>query len=178
MHEEPVNPVIYVSNSAWNLFDLLVDFIDLNDIPKGPLLLRDIDLEDIVSTSTEHKLETVRDLLERYPELPVVLVGDSGQHDAEIYAQIMTEHPDRIRAIYIRDVDPADDSEYDVRVDEIIERSRDLEVPFLRVRDSSDVAAHAVRIGLLPDSARPGIEVDTELDEQREELGGTLGPNG
>ena len=38
---EAYNPVFYVSNSPWNLYDLLEDFLDVHGIPRGPLLLRD-----------------------------------------------------------------------------------------------------------------------------------------
>ncbi|MFS8137888.1 MAG: phosphatase domain-containing protein, partial [Thermomonas sp.] len=34
------NPIFYVSNSPWNLYDLLEDFFDLNAIPFGPMLMR------------------------------------------------------------------------------------------------------------------------------------------
>ncbi len=42
----PRNPVFYVSSSAWNLYDLLSDFIEVNGIPVGPILLRDLGLDD------------------------------------------------------------------------------------------------------------------------------------
>jgi len=35
------NPIFYVSNSAWNLYTLLLEFLNLQNIPLGPLLLRD-----------------------------------------------------------------------------------------------------------------------------------------
>lgn len=36
------NPFFYVSSSEWNLYDLLVDFCNIQDIPKGPLLLKSL----------------------------------------------------------------------------------------------------------------------------------------
>lgn len=36
------NPVFYVSMSGWNLYDLLEEFLDINDIPPGPLFLNDL----------------------------------------------------------------------------------------------------------------------------------------
>jgi phosphatidate phosphatase APP1 len=35
------NPIFYVSNSPWNLYDLLEDFMDVHGVPAGPLFLRD-----------------------------------------------------------------------------------------------------------------------------------------
>lgn len=164
---ERINPVFYVSNSAWNMWDLLRDFLDLNDLPAGPLLLRDIGFE---ADTSDHKIETIRGLMKRYAKLPAILVGDSGQHDAEIYARVATEYPTRVKAIYVRDVDPDEPSDYDANVDRIIERSRDLGVPFLRVAHSADIASHAASIGLLPASEIDDVEGDVQRDKRRETL--------
>jgi phosphatidate phosphatase APP1 len=164
---ERVNPIFYVSNSAWNMWDLLRDFLDLNDLPAGPLLLRDIGPE---GDTSDHKIESIRSLMERLRPLPAILVGDSGQHDAEVYARIATEFPDRVQAIYIRDVDPDDPSDYDAGVDRIIEKSRQVGVPFLRVAHSADIAEHAATIGLLPGSEIDDVEADLRRDEGRETL--------
>ena len=43
-------------------------------------------------------------LLGRYPTLPFILLGDSGQTDPEIYTEVVLHYPGRIRAVYIRDV--------------------------------------------------------------------------
>lgn len=40
------NPFFYLSNSPWNLYDYLISFLDKHNFPKGPLLLRDIGLEN------------------------------------------------------------------------------------------------------------------------------------
>jgi len=160
-----VNPVIYLSNSSWNMYDLLRDFIDLNDLPRGPLLLRDIGRE---ADSDNHKTETLSNLFRRYEHLPVVLIGDSGQHDAAYYSSIAAKYPDRVKAIYIRDIDPAENSEYDVKIDAIIHRNEQNGVPFVRVQSSVQIAEHAVNIGLLPEGALASIEEDTKKDKARE----------
>src|SRR5687768_5244630 len=41
-HEK--NPVFYVSSSPWNIYDVICEFMDLQKIPRGPLLLRDWDI--------------------------------------------------------------------------------------------------------------------------------------
>lgn len=168
---DPVNPIVYLSNSAWNMYDLLRDFLDLNDLPRGPLLLRDIGVGQILSRAkNHHKIDSLRALFSRYPDLPVILIGDSGQHDAELYALAAEEHPDRVRAIYIRDVDPDQDSPYDSKVNAIIDRSQRLGVPFLRVRDSADVARDVIRLGLLPESILAEVEQEVAVDRQRKPL--------
>lgn len=103
------NPIFYASSSAWNMYDLFAKFMDFNGIPKGPILLRDIELSlaNWLSFDHEsHKLENILPLLERYPNLPFLLIGDSGQQDAEIYSTIAEEHPGRVLGILIRDVVP------------------------------------------------------------------------
>ncbi|MDB4878925.1 MAG: hypothetical protein JWL60_371 [Gemmatimonadetes bacterium] len=101
------NPVFYVSSSPWNLYDVIAEFMELQRIPAGPILLRDWDVNFGAMAATrhfEHKSAAIREILGAYPALPFILIGDTTQHDPEIYAQVVRDFPDRIRAIYIRDV--------------------------------------------------------------------------
>jgi phosphatidate phosphatase APP1 len=110
LHQD-VNPVFYVSSSPWNVYDVLLQFLELNTIPMGPLLLRDWGLsadEILPSNHVKHKLSTIRQILQTYPDLPFLLMGDSGQEDPEIYKQIVKDYPSRILGIYIRDVPGAE----------------------------------------------------------------------
>lgn len=100
-------PVFYVSSSPWNLFDMLTDFLELQQIPEGPLFLRDFGVDEGklgTGTHGDHKYLTIKKLLEDYPQLSFVLIGDSGQQDMEIYRRLGEDFKDRIAAIYIRDV--------------------------------------------------------------------------
>lgn len=166
-----LNPVFYVSNSGWNLYDLLRHFVEINDLPPGPLLLRDLGLNDRHRSSRTHKSETVRRLLERYPSLPAVLIGDSGQHDAELYADIAKSFPGRILAIYIRDVDPGVESPYDLKVDAVFDGFSGAEVPMVRAEDSRAFAEHMQSIGLLPDQSSGSVAGSAIRDEQRGRVG-------
>lgn len=165
--DEAVNPIVYVSNSGWNMYDLLRDFMDLNDLPKGPLLLRDLGFG---SDTSDHKIETITRVVKRYDPLPVIFIGDSGQHDAEIYADVAARFPDRTTAIYIRDVDPDEDSEFDEQTDRIIEQFRSRDIPFTRVADSNAIAADLVDLGHLPTSAIDTVSSAVETDRGRETL--------
>jgi phosphatidate phosphatase APP1 len=101
------NPLFYVSSSPWNLYDLLVEFLEVNDIPLGPLLLRDWGISDnelLATGHAGHKLQAIKQILDTYPTLPFLLIGDSGQEDPEIYSEVVAQYPGRILAIYIRDV--------------------------------------------------------------------------
>jgi phosphatidate phosphatase APP1 len=105
------NPIFYVSSSPWNLYDLFERFLVLHDIPLGPILLKDLGLDAtkwLTGGHDGHKLEQIETVLSTYPQMPFILVGDSGQRDAEIYAAAASRHPGRIAAIYIRDVTPAE----------------------------------------------------------------------
>lgn len=104
------NPVFYVSSSPWNLFDVLAEFLELKGIPAGPLMLRDWGISSVdpgEGGHLGHKLRHIRIILELFPNLPFILVGDSGQEDPEIYHRAVVEHPERILAIYIRNVSRA-----------------------------------------------------------------------
>jgi len=75
------NPFFYVSNSPWNLYDLLIDFMDHNEIPAGPLLLRDFGLNEsfLSGDYMDHKFKEIAQILDTYPNLNFVLAGDSGE---------------------------------------------------------------------------------------------------
>ncbi|MBD0258241.1 MAG: DUF2183 domain-containing protein, partial [Cytophagales bacterium] len=101
------NPVFYVSSSSWNLYDLLVDFCNYQGIPRGPFMLRGSRLDQFTffaSIHKEHKMAKIRQILTSFHDLRFILIGDSGQKDAEIYSQVVREFPGRILAVYIRDV--------------------------------------------------------------------------
>jgi phosphatidate phosphatase APP1 len=104
--ERPVNPIFYVSNSPWNLYIYLKGFLELNDFPKGPILLRDIrtPFDKTPKPEVEHKVAQIRNILDTYPHLEFFLVGDNGQKDPIIYNNIAMEYPGRIKDIYLREV--------------------------------------------------------------------------
>jgi len=107
--ENEDNPILYVSRSPWSIYPVLEEFFRIHGIPAGPvLLLRDWGItyrNPLPRRAPEHKQAMVDTALEVYDDLPVVLIGDSGQHDPEVYAQIAQQHPGRVSAIYIRDLE-------------------------------------------------------------------------
>ncbi|WP_153556878.1 App1 family protein [Roseimaritima sediminicola] len=169
LHDPPRNPIFYISSSPWNLYDLLEDFLELNAIPHGPLLLRDLgfDQNKFLKAGHEHKLHKAKELVERFEGLPFVLFGDSGQEDARLYSLLAEAHPSRIKAIFIRDIDPAEDSVHDEKVARHVRRSEAAGVPMHLVRDSIAVAELACQHGLLPTSAKEAIVKATHRDKQR-----------
>lgn len=157
------NPVFYLSRSGWPLFDLFERVLELNDLPEGPLLLRDLSIVEKESTElgTEaHKLDHIRTLLELY-DLPVVLIGDSGQHDPEIYREVLDEHDDRVAAVYIRHVVGA------ARAHEVELMYAD-HLPKLCVAPSTiEMARHAKGAGLISDEQLETIQHELTTDLKR-----------
>lgn len=162
------NPIFYVSASPWNVYDLLVDFMALNGIPPGPIMLRDIDLDRsslLNNAGPRGKLARIHDIIERYPTLNWVLVGDSGQIDAELYAQTVDKFPRRILAVYIRDIDPSSETERDKFVDSHIERIAGSKVPMLRVANGNAIAEHARKLALIAPEEIKEVAKDVKRDK-------------
>jgi phosphatidate phosphatase APP1 len=101
------NPVFYVSNGPWNLYDVIEHFLELRGIPFGPIELRDwaSPWKEVRREGRyEHKLESIRRIFQTLDDLPLLLIGDSGERDPEIYRDLVREFPARVPAVYIRDV--------------------------------------------------------------------------
>ena len=143
------NPIFYVSSSPWNIYDVLEDFLNVHGVPPGPLFLKDWSLT-VLGQHRAHKTGIIRSLLRTYPQVPFVLIGDSGEEDPEIYLQIVREHPGRIRAIYIRDVTSA---ERDAEVHALAEKARALGTEMIPVADTAAAAEHAASLGLISPDA-------------------------
>jgi phosphatidate phosphatase APP1 len=99
-------PFFYVSKSMWNLFPLLERFIAHQRLPRGPLLLRQVGLFT-PRPNVPHKAQAIAELLDAYPTLSFLLIGDSGEHDLALYLEAARTHPGRVPAILIRNVSQA-----------------------------------------------------------------------
>ncbi len=163
------NPLFYVSSSPWNLYDVLVEFFELNDIPLGPLMLRDWGLtpDELLPTSHgAHKLGAIQKILSTYPQLPFILIGDSGQEDPEIYHEIVHTHPDRILGIYIRDV--SEEAGRKEAVQALAEEVKRDNAELVLVPDTVSAARHAAARGWIAGDAVPQVQAAKVEDEQAE----------
>lgn len=159
------NPIFFVSGSPWNLYDLLIEFMDLQGIPRGPLLLKDFGLDPrkLLKTDTrEHKLGCIRPILDLYPKLPFILIGDSGEKDPEIYRQVVREYPGRIHAIYIRQIASG---RRDEEVLELAKEVREEGVAMLLVKDTEAAAVHARESGWIKPEKVPEVQEEKAKDE-------------
>lgn len=100
------NPIFYVSHSPWNLYRYIKYFLKMNNFPKGPIVLRNFPspFSKKVKYEKPQKQKEIVNLLKTYPNLKFILIGDSGEHDPDIYLEIAETYPDRILAIYLRSV--------------------------------------------------------------------------
>ncbi|MDQ3395636.1 MAG: DUF2183 domain-containing protein [Bacteroidota bacterium] len=138
------NPLFYVSSSPWNLYDLLVDFCEVHEIPTGPFMLRDFGIDEtkfFTNKHLNHKLNQIENIMGFYKNLKFILIGDSGQHDPEIYLQVLKDFPGRVKVIYIRDVTN------EVRRNNVNAMADEMKlehgVTMLLVKDTEEAARHA-----------------------------------
>jgi phosphatidate phosphatase APP1 len=157
------NPIFYVSSSPWNLYDVIAGFLEAERIPAGPLLLRDWDLGPSLFRNAGHKTRLIREILETFSTLPFILIGDSGQEDPEIYAEIVAAHPNRILAVYIRSVDP--NPERSAAIRRLTERITAAGSTLVLADDTLTVASHAAAHGWVLEAALPEIRGEKQADE-------------
>ncbi|UJH92820.1 DUF2183 domain-containing protein [Antarcticibacterium sp. 1MA-6-2] len=145
-HGENKNPIFYLSNSPWNLYQYLKLFLDYNKFPKGPILLRNFrgPFDRSLKPEKPHKQKEIINILKTYPDLNFILIGDSGEHDASIYTDIAVQYPDRILAIYLRSVNHRRQME---RVQSIVDEFRT--TPVLMMDNSKEAEEHARENGFI-----------------------------
>jgi len=107
------NPFFYVSSSEWNLYDYLQEFFRFNKLPEGIFLLNQVKrwYQFFKTGKTKHagKLLRIARILNVFPNQQFVLIGDNSQQDPSIYTSVATKYPQKIFAIFIRNVRPANE---------------------------------------------------------------------
>jgi phosphatidate phosphatase APP1 len=143
------NPFFYVSSSEWNLYDDLNEFFRFNGLPEGSFLLSQIkkwfELVKTGKTKHEGKLLRVLRILKAFPNQEFILFGDNSQSDPVIYATIVKKYPERIHAVYIRNIRP--ENEHAVR--DIFAELSGYNVHTCIFNNSQDAIAHSKEIGLI-----------------------------
>ncbi|HEX2529512.1 MAG TPA: phosphatase domain-containing protein [Geminicoccus sp.] len=156
------NPLLYVSRAPWGIYGVLDEFFRLHRIPIGPILfLREWGVSwswPLPRKAEDHKRDLIRNMLSLYRDLPFVLIGDSGQHDPEVYRQIVVDHPGRVAAVYIRNV-----SRDRCRIREIEQLAAavtEAGSTLVLAADSLAIARHAASMGLLPPTAIADVQAE------------------
>ncbi|KAI0675667.1 hypothetical protein C8Q78DRAFT_340766 [Trametes maxima] len=97
----------YVSNGPFELLPVVNEFFRISRLPPGSVRLRSYGgrslFNGLLSAPAMRKRTGVLDVLNHFPDARFVLVGDSGEQDLELYAEIARERPDQILGIFIRD---------------------------------------------------------------------------
>ncbi|MDJ0709676.1 MAG: DUF2183 domain-containing protein [Woeseiaceae bacterium] len=99
----------FVSSSPWQLYAPLDEFLEREGFPWATFNLklvrfRDETFLDLFKKGTDTKPKIIENILSRYPNRKFVLVGDSGEQDPEVYANLMRSHPEQIFCVLIRNV--------------------------------------------------------------------------
>ncbi|MGC3998893.1 MAG: DUF2183 domain-containing protein [Anaeromyxobacter sp.] len=121
---QPAPPLAIVSGSPVQLTRRIRRFLARHGFPPASLYLRNLG----PGTLSGYKEPVLARLAERFTQ-PFVLVGDSGEHDPEIFSAFSRAHPGRVLAAYVRRAtalaEPA--ARYDglVRFDDPAEAARD-----------------------------------------------------
>ncbi len=140
------NPVFYVSNSPWNLYKYLEIFLNENNFPKGALLLRNLKFlfDKTPKSKISHKHHEIQNILDTYPDLSFILIGDCGEHDPDIYVDIVANNPNRISSIYLRSVKSKKKM---LRVEKLFQNYKDVDV--LLVYNTDEAKKHAKKKGYI-----------------------------
>ena len=162
------NPMLYVSRAPWGIYDVLEEFFRLHHIPAGPVLfLREWGISwksPLPRKAVDHKQDLIRNMLELYSDLPFVLIGDSGQHDPEIYRQVVEDHPGRVLAVYIRNVsrDPRRISQIEELAAAVARAGSSL----VLAADSVAIAEHASGLGLVAHDTVAAVTGEREEQDE------------
>lgn len=111
------NPVFFVSSSPWNLHSFLSAVFQRNDVPFGPKFLRDLGISEtqfIKSSHGSHKGDAIDTIIAANPGLRFVLIGDTGQHDGQVYLEAIERHKTVIAEVCLRHAGPIDDRDADI----------------------------------------------------------------
>jgi len=146
----PSNIFFYVSSSEWNLYDMIIRFAELNGLPKAVLKLKKIKsgLDDFIMTgagSHGHKLRKIQNIVEFYPELQFILLGDDSQKDPEIYEEICRMFAPNIRAVYIRQTRTRSKSETTV----LLKKIQELGIDVCYFSHSNKAIIHSIETGIV-----------------------------
>ncbi|RTY68893.1 App1 family protein [Flavobacterium sp. LB2P53] len=149
-NKHELNAFFYVSSSEWNLYRFIIQFTEIHKLPKAVLLLKDIktSLADFFITGSgdhNHKFDKIKHILEFYPNLEYVLLGDDSQHDPYLYEAICKIFPVTVKAVYIRQTGTSKKE----KIITIMENLETLKVSICYFKNSSEAIAHSKSIGII-----------------------------
>ena len=149
-NKEEENAFFYVSSSEWNLYRFIVKFTKIHQLPRAVILLKDIrrGITDFFMSGRgnhDHKFDKIKHVLEFYPNLKYVLLGDDSQHDPVLYERICKIFPVTVKAVYIRQTGKHQKE----ATKKIMKNLEALEVSVCYYKNSSEAIMHSKSIGLI-----------------------------
>lgn len=159
----PGAPTLYLSTGAWNVNQALTRFLGRNLYPDGALLLTDWGPTEgrVFRSGVQHKVDQLRRLVDEFPDVRWLLVGDDGQHDPEIYAEFARRHPDNVRAIVIRQLTPSQAVLAGGRSSGIMNSTPG--IPWVYAPDGGRIAERLQMMGLLDPPTQPDADREEHL---------------
>lgn len=112
----------YVSGGPWQMYEPLREFLfsEESGFPEGSFHMKNVrtnpfesesyqDIWSLIASGSqqvtfEQKVGQITALLRQFPERQFILIGDSGEKDPEVFAEIRKEFADQLSEIRIRDV--------------------------------------------------------------------------
>lgn len=111
----------YVSGGPWQMFQPLSEFLfsDIVGFPHGSVHMKNVRLHLLEGetygdfyrliklgskASEKQKIRQITEIFSHFPQRMFTLIGDSGEHDPEVFAHIREQFPDQVKTIFIRDV--------------------------------------------------------------------------
>ncbi|ODV85535.1 hypothetical protein CANARDRAFT_198518 [[Candida] arabinofermentans NRRL YB-2248] len=95
----------YVSNSPWQIYNIVLGFLNHVGLPIDSIHLRQYSgnlIASFTQPSAERKKGSLVKILKDFPNRKFILIGDAGEQDLEAYLSLAESFPNQILAIYIR----------------------------------------------------------------------------
>lgn len=98
--------IVYVSRSETNLWFFLREFMAINTLPTGRLVLYPLRKARTLMREKEasFKYGAIQQIVGAFQGDHVVCIGDDSQQDMAIYSQIAKEYPEKVQEVYVHQV--------------------------------------------------------------------------
>ncbi|MDX6183180.1 App1 family protein [Flavobacterium sp. Fl-77] len=149
-NQDEQNAFFYISSSEWNLYRFIVEFTKIHELPRAVILLKDIKrgITDFFMSGRgnhDHKFEKIKHVLEFYPNLKYILLGDDSQHDPMLYERTCKIFPLTVKAVYIRQTGKYQKEAIKV----IMSNLESLNISVCYFKESSEAIMHSKSIGII-----------------------------
>ncbi len=143
------NPFFYVSSSEWNLYEYIKEFCRMHQLPEGVFLLSPLkrwyELLQTGQGKHETKYDRIVRIIKAFPKRKYVLLGDDTQKDPEIYLNVVRDHTENIKCVYLRQVRKSNMAATKV----VVAKLKQYGVEVYYYKNSADAIGHSKRVGLV-----------------------------